>query len=184
MMLQIPSNALLAGVACLVVYWPANTFAFSPPPPLSAAKWHPATSELPHHHSTSSSLSSYAQNRRSVFNNIFIIPSVTAATILTIPPLGDEQVYQARADEPNNIYYKSKADEEDPLAVFGRSLQQQSIITTTDYVQQQQPDSNKQGVKGGSESKATEKVFLPAGDLGIALQEKQQQRRIDPRTHG
>ena len=79
------------------------------------------------------------------------------------------------------MHYKSKADEEDPLAVFGRSLQQ-SITTDGNNGGVQQPDSSKEGA---DTTVTEEQQSLPqGGDLGRALMEKQQERRIDPRTHG
>lgn len=97
-----------------------------------------------------------------------------------MPPGNNEEQYRAHADEPNNMHYKSKADEEDPLAVFGRSLQHS--ITTDSNNGVQQLDSSKEGV---DTSVTEEQQSLPqGGDLGRALMEKQQERRIDPRTHG
>ena len=165
---------LLATVACLhcLSFSAITAFAFSSRPAASAVKHSSAN----HHMSTTSTSLHYSINRRAVFT---VVPVATFATLF-IPPLGDDDAtnekYRARADEPNNVYYKSKADEEDPLAVFGRSLQQSIPTSTTDAQQQQQ------GVEQ-SNSKMTEE--LPTGgDLGKALLEKQKERRIDPRTHG
>ena len=168
-MLLSPHTPLLVTAVCLVCCWSANTaFAFSPP---ATTVKH----SREHHIITSTSLH-HSINRRSVFT---IVPVATFATLL-IPPGHNEEQYHAHADEPNNMYYKSKADEEDPLAVFGRSLQQS--ITTDSNNGVQQPDSNREEV----DTTVTEQQqSLPqGGDLGRALMEKQQQRRIDPRTHG
>ena len=160
---------LLATVACLgcLSFSAITAFAFSFRP-ASAVK-HSSANQM----STSTSLH-YSINRRAVFTTV--VPVATFATLF-IPPLATNEKYHARADEPNNVYYKSKADEdEDPLAVFGRSLQQSIPTSTTDAQQQQQ------GVEQ-SNNKVTEE--LPTGgDLGKALLEKQKERRIDPRTHG
>ena len=72
-----------------------------------------------------------------------IVPVATFTTLLIPPGQNEEQYHAAHADEPNNMHYKSKADEEDPLAVFGRSLQQS--ITTDGNNGVQQPDSSKEG---------------------------------------
>ena len=101
----------------------------------------------------------------------FLVSSIIAAPIL----IGRGAAW---ADEPMNIYYKSKADEEDPLAVFGRSLSQKTTITDDE-------GSNNKGVDGSrKESKQPSFSPPPQADLTKALQEKSQQRRIDPRTHG
>lgn len=127
----------------------------------------------------------YSLNRRSVFT---IVPTaaVTTFAALFIPP-GDattNEQYRAYADEPNNLYYKSKADEEDPLAVFGRSLQQ-SIIDTPSSADGKESNLNKDGADASKDEVAGQQQLVPpGGDLGRALMEKQQQRRIDPRTHG
>jgi len=168
-MLLSPHTPLLVAAVCLV-YWSANTaFAFSSPATVKHSR--------EHHNNINTSTSLYHSiNRRSVFT---IVPVATFTTLL-IPPGHNEEQYRAHADEPNNMYYKSKADEEDPLAVFGRSLQQS--ITTDSNNGVQQPDSSKEGV---DTSVTEEQQSLPqGGDLGRALMEKQQERRIDPRTHG
>lgn len=103
----------------------------------------------------------------------FLASSIIAAPIL----IGRGAV---SADEPNNIYYKSKADEEDPLAVFGRSLSSQNMSTVTDDIDE---GSNNKGVDG-SKKESSLSPPPPQADLTKALQEKSQQRRIDPRTHG
>ena len=104
----------------------------------------------------------------------FLVSSIIAAPIL----IGRG----AWADEPMNIYYKSKADEEDPLAVFGRSLSQSKTYITND---DNDEGINNKGVDG-SKKELKESSFSPPpqADLTKALQEKSQQRRIDPRTHG
>ncbi|KAL9186031.1 hypothetical protein ACHAXT_005269 [Thalassiosira profunda] len=93
----------------------------------------------------------------------------------------------AGADEPSNLYYKSKADEEDPLAVFGKSLQSAGVDSGAG-------GSSKEG-SGGAPLSLSD-IALPSsaeapsaeggGDLNRALKEKKdsQKRQIDPRTHG
>lgn len=97
------------------------------------------------------------------------------------------------ADEPSNLYYKSKADEEDPLVVFGKSLEKLNIDSSS-------PDSNSSGgssiapksfsdISLPSESTAASSVSQPmgvGGDLTNVLKEKKdsQKRSVDPRTHG
>jgi hypothetical protein len=169
---------LLATVACLgyCLHFSAITaFAFSSRP---AAVKH---SYANHNMSTTSTSLHYSINRRAVFT---VVPVATFATLF-IPSLGDDATnmqYHARADEPNNVFYKSKADEEDPLAVFGRSLQQSIPTSTTDAQQQQR--RQQQGIEEQSNNKVTEELLPGGGDLGKALLEKQKERRIDPRTHG
>ena len=154
-------------VACLR----CAAFAFSSP--LAAVK-HSSANQM----STTSTSLHYSINRRAVFTVIPVATTSAFATLL-IPPPGDyDGQYHARADEPNNVYYKSKADEEDPLAVFGRSLQQ-SIPTTSST------DAQQHGVEqSNNNNKVTEELQPGGGDLGKALLEKQKERRIDPRTHG
>ena len=97
------------------------------------------------------------------------------------------------ADEPSNLYYKSKADEEDPLVVFGKSLEKLNIDSSS-------PDSNSSGgssiapksfrdISLPSESTDASSVSQPmgvGGDLTNVLKEKKdsQKRSVDPRTHG
>ena len=161
---------LLATVACLGCFLSfsaiTTAFAFSP------------VANVKNNMSTTSTSLHYSINRRAVFT---VVPVATTSAFATffIPPSGDyDGQYLARADEPNNVYYKSKADEEDPLAVFGRSLQQSIPTSTTDAQQKGVEQSN-------NNNKVTEEL-LPGGggDLGKALLEKQKERRIDPRTHG
>jgi hypothetical protein len=90
--------------------------------------------------------------------------------------------FVTNADEPSNISYKSPADQEDPLAVFDKSLQNMSF------------DSSDTGEKSGSASFSD--ITLPSslpqvaeeggGDLSKAIEESKlkQKRRVDPRTHG
>lgn len=95
----------------------------------------------------------------------------------------------AHADEPMNIYYKSKADEdEDPLAVFGRSLStisQPTMTTETNFIVNDQDTFKTEESERSTTTTTTTQAPHPA-DLSRALQEKQQsqKRRIDPRTHG
>ena len=98
----------------------------------------------------------------------------------------------ASADEPNNVYYKSKADIEDPLVVFGKSLEnmnsgsndssssnnsRSSVADTLSFSDIALPTS-----KEASSSRTP----IMEGDLGRALKEKKdsQKRAVDPRTHG
>ena len=156
---------VIAAVICLG-HGSANTaFAFSPS--ANNVKHSSASEHTP------TSLH-YSLNRRSV------TAAVTTFATLFIPPGNKHHAY---ADEPNNLYYKSKADEEDPLAVFGRSLQQ-SIIDSPSSADGKESDLNKDGVDASKDEVAGQQMLPPGGDLGRALMEKQQQRRIDPRTHG
>ena len=167
-MLQPSHASLLLIVAFFGFSSKISAFTITPRP---AAK-------LSNKNSSSSALYFSIKSRRSFFQ---FFPAVAFTTLFSP---NDEQ-YQACADEPNNLYYKSKADEEDPLAVFGKSLQQ-SIGTNSSN----SPDDTNNGVQQSSKGDTTEnqkdqQIMLPqGGDLGRAIMEKQQQRRIDPRTHG
>lgn len=105
----------------------------------------------------------------------FLVSSIIAAPIL----IGRGAAW---ADEPTNIYYKSKSDEEDQ---FGRSLSQSMTTTVTDDDNDDGSNNNKGG-RDGSKKELQQSSFSPPpqADLTKALQEKSQQRRIDPRTHG
>ena len=128
----------------------------------------------------SSQLSSpllYSNTSGRICRREFIVTSIITPILI-----GGGGRNDALADEPMNIYYKSKADEEDPLAVFGRSLSSQTMTITTDN------DDNNKG-EGESKEELGQSLSLPPlpqADLSKALQEKQQsqKRRIDPRTHG
>ena len=84
------------------------------------------------------------------------------------------------ADEPSNVQVKSKADEEDPIAAFGRSLQDMSFDSTA---------IEKASDKG---SPSYSDISLPSslpktnegGDLSQAIQQMKDKKRVDPRTHG
>lgn len=97
----------------------------------------------------------------------------------------------AHADEPSNLYYRSKADGDvDPLVTFGKSLENRVA------------DGSKQADGGGSlsfsdiaipsldadgsSSSSPGSAIAGGEDLGKALKEKResQKRAIDPRTHG
>ncbi|KAL7477900.1 hypothetical protein ACHAW6_003685 [Cyclotella cf. meneghiniana] len=104
-------------------------------------------------------------------------------TILSILGVALLSPVVAKADEPSNLHYKSRADEDDPLVVFGKTLQDMSLESMTSN------EGNKDGVPSFSDVALPS--FLPqgtdgGGDLNKALQEKkvEQKRRVDPRTHG
>mmetsp|Transcript_20520 Transcript_20520/g.37017 ORF Transcript_20520/g.37017 Transcript_20520/m.37017 type:complete len:213 (-) Transcript_20520:505-1143(-) len=97
----------------------------------------------------------------------------------------------ANADDPSNLYYKSKADEEDPLAVFGKSLQNMSVDFSST------PETS---TKGADAPLSFNDIVLPTssqsdtipstspmggGDLNKALQVKKesQKRSVNPLTH-
>ena len=103
----------------------------------------------------------------------------TAAAVILHP-------WTANADEPNNLYYKSKADEEDPLAVFGKSLQNMSADSSTTEASKDAPSDNLSFSDIALPLDAATPSPSMGGDLNKAIQEKKdsQQHRIDPRTHG
>lgn len=176
---------LIVAVICLG-HWSTNTASAFSSPATANVKHSSASSEH-----TSTSLH-HSLNRRSVFTIVPTAAAITTFATLFVPPEGGDdnptnEQYRAHADEPNNLYYKSKADEEDPLAVFGRSLQQSSIIDAPSIsADGKESDLKKEGVDASKSNEVTGQQLLlpPGGDLGKALMEKQQQRRIDPRTHG
>ena len=99
----------------------------------------------------------------------------------------------ASADEPNNVYYKSKADIEDPLVVFGKSLENMNSGSNDSS------SSSNNSSSSVADSLSFSDIALPTskeasssrtpimeGDLGRALKEKKdsQKRAVDPRTHG
>mmetsp|Transcript_10227 Transcript_10227/g.15475 ORF Transcript_10227/g.15475 Transcript_10227/m.15475 type:complete len:170 (-) Transcript_10227:59-568(-) len=123
------------------------------------------------------------------------IASSAIATILLLHPVIHPQ--SANADEPSNLYYKSKADIEDPLVVFGKSLQNLNVVDS--------PESSSSSITGStssdnaslsfsdialpdasSESPSSPTNNMGGGDLNNALQEKKDslKRQVDPRTHG
>ena len=128
-----------------------------------------------------------------------ILSSATSVAITT-------QQQPAHADEPNNLYYKAKADEEDPLAVFSKSLQSMSSSSssTLDNTTERSGASSTSASStsttnsdSGASSLSFSDIALPssgddsgsssgAGDLGMALQQKKEEQkgRVDPRTHG
>mmetsp|Transcript_3683 Transcript_3683/g.7224 ORF Transcript_3683/g.7224 Transcript_3683/m.7224 type:complete len:232 (+) Transcript_3683:45-740(+) len=111
------------------------------------------------------------------------------------------------ADEPSNLFYRSQADDEDPLVTFGKSLQ-----SASSSFQNSSPGSySSSGGDGGGGSEklsqsansngggAARSVFditLPSSSsspppsastplsLDEAIKVESQKRRIDPRTHG
>jgi hypothetical protein len=104
-------------------------------------------------------------------------------TILSILGVALLSPVVSKADEPSNFHYKSRADEDDPLVVFGKTLQDMSFENTASN------DGNKD--EPPSFSDVALPSFLPqateeGGDLNKTLQDKklEQKRRVDPRTHG
>jgi len=120
----------------------------------------------------------------------FLSAFTYTASAITIINYNPQNVH---ADEPSNLYYKSKADEEDPLVVFGKSLENLNVDSSS-------PDSNSSGgssiapksfsdISLPSESTDVSSVSQPmgvGGDLTNVLNEKKdsQKRSVDPRTHG
>ena len=112
--------------------------------------------------------------------------TVSTITIINYNP------QNVHADEPSNLYYKSKADEDDPLVVFGKTLENMNIDSSSS------DSSNSSG--GSALPKSFSDISLPSestdassesppmggGDLTKVLKEKKdsQKRSVDPRTHG
>mmetsp|Transcript_11567 Transcript_11567/g.24666 ORF Transcript_11567/g.24666 Transcript_11567/m.24666 type:complete len:205 (+) Transcript_11567:173-787(+) len=122
---------------------------------------------------------------RKKFNSNIFSSAVSALLFPTLHP------QSANADDPANLYYRSKADEDDPLAVFGKSLQNMSFDSTGTSLSP--PESGSENASSltfsdiappSSSSESTPP--MGGGDLNKALQEKKesQKRRVDPRTHG
>jgi hypothetical protein len=91
----------------------------------------------------------------------------------------------ANADEPSNMYFKSKSDgEEDPLVVFDRSLEE---MNSNDSASSKPKGSLSFGdISLPAESSVEFSPSSAVGDLGSTIERKKdsQKRRIDPRTHG
>ena len=97
----------------------------------------------------------------------------------------------ASADEPNNIYYKSKADIEDPLVVFGKSLENMNSGSNDSSSSNNSRSSVADSLSFNdialpTSNEASSSPPIMEGDLGKALKEKKdsQKRAVDPRTHG
>ena len=97
----------------------------------------------------------------------------------------------ASADEPNNVYYKSKADIEDPLVVFGKSLENMNSGSNDSSSSNNSSNSVADSLSFNDITLPTSKEAsssqpIMEGDLGRALKEKKdsQKRAVDPRTHG
>lgn len=111
------------------------------------------------------------------------------------------------ADEPSNLFYRSQADDEDPLVTFGKSLQSAS----GSFNNFSPGSSSSSGGDGGDGSEKIKKsangngggaapsvfdITLPSSSssppssasaplsLDEAIKVESQKRRIDPRTHG
>ena len=119
-------------------------------------------------------------SRQEFFASIVSSATIATAAAVILHP------QTSNADEPNNLYYKSKADEEDPLAVFGKSLQNMSVDSSTTEASKDAPSDNLSFSDIALPVDATTPAPSMGGDLNKAIQEKKdsQQRRIDPRTHG
>ena len=112
----------------------------------------------------------------------FVSSSVTIASTILYHPN-----HNANADELNNLHYKSKADgDEDPLAVFGKSLENMG----TDSANGSDVSSTKDtslSFNDISLPQSTDDISSqPPPDLNKALKERKdsQKRSVDPRTHG
>ena len=98
----------------------------------------------------------------------------------------------ASADEPNNVYYKSKADIEDPLVVFGKSLENMNSGSNASSSSNNSRSSVADTLSFSdialptSKEASSSRTPIMEGDLGRALKEKKdsQKRAVDPRTHG
>ena len=98
----------------------------------------------------------------------------------------------AMADEPSNLYYKSRSDEEDPLIVFGRSLQNMNVdrdaFTPSTKGEGTDEVPSFMDLTLPSSSTLPNSAAIPSSGmtLDVAIQKKSesQKRRIDPRTHG
>ena len=148
-------------------------------------------------------LMAVVSRRQSITLSIATILSTTSVAITT-------KQQPAHADEPNNLYYKAKADEEDPLAVFSKSLQSMSSSSSSSSSSTLDNTTERSGASStrasststtnsdsGASSLSFSDIALPssgddsgsssgAGDLGMALQQKKEEQkgRVDPRTHG
>mmetsp|Transcript_27526 Transcript_27526/g.66228 ORF Transcript_27526/g.66228 Transcript_27526/m.66228 type:complete len:257 (+) Transcript_27526:46-816(+) len=106
----------------------------------------------------------------------------------------------ANADKPSDLYYRSKADDEDPLVVFGKSLENMGVVDPSasggtagandrDDARQSSLSFDDIAIpspSSPSQSEDASSQILGGGDLNGALREKRESRNraIDPRTHG
>ncbi|KAL7533269.1 hypothetical protein ACHAWF_004433 [Thalassiosira exigua] len=96
----------------------------------------------------------------------------------------------AGADEPANLYYKSKADGvSDPLVVFSKSLENMNVDSDSEGKDGQKSDASSFSlgdIAFPTDSSDTSPTSDTGGGLNDALREKMesQKRVIDPRTHG
>jgi len=111
----------------------------------------------------------------------FVSSSITIASTI-LPNLN------ANADELNNLHYKSKADGgEDPLVVFGKSLENMGADSTNDSAGSNTKDASSLSFSDISLPQSTDDTMSsPPPDLNKALKERKdsQKRSVDPRTHG
>ncbi len=100
----------------------------------------------------------------------------------------------ADADEPSNFYNRSKSDGEDPLVVFGKSLEigiadpNRSRLLDDDRSQLTLSDISLPSATTTTTTSDTASSKQVGGDLNKALQKKveesQAKRAINPLTHG
>jgi len=120
-------------------------------------------------------LSNVFTNRRSFVSS----SSVTIASTI-LPNLN------ANADELNNLHYKSKADgDDDPLVVFGKSLEDGTNSSNSSDVSSSTKDTSL-SFSDISLPSTDDAISSPPPDLSKALKERKdsQKRSVDPRTHG
>ena len=150
-------------------------------------------SPLPSDYYSSYQVSSRKQFLSTIITTTSTVPFLGAAHFLfSSPP-------PANADEPSNLYYRSKSDGEDPLVVFGKSLENgivdpssssnildndPSILTFSDF---SLPSTTTTKTTTTTSDTASSTVHV-GGDLNKALQKKveesQTKRAINPLTHG
>ena len=108
----------------------------------------------------------------------FISSSITIASSILYPN------FNANADD---LHYKSKSDgDEDPLVVFGKSLENMGNDSTNSSGSSSNDASSLSFSDISLPQSTDDSIASPPQDLNKALKEKSesQKRSVDPRTHG
>ncbi|KAL7471388.1 hypothetical protein ACHAXS_011680 [Conticribra weissflogii] len=192
---------------------------FLPPPPLPSSRPRSSSPPVPRIHASkskdvaafgddfvSSSANLYSNNNEihdNELENLFVqqerrifLQSASSA-FLAITASCSSFPTESVADEPSNLYYRSQADDEDPLVTFGKSLQSAggTFQSSSDDSKGENEIKYSQSANniGGDAAPSMLDIALPSPSsssasaplsLDEAIKVESQKRRIDPRTHG
>jgi hypothetical protein len=111
--------------------------------------------------------------------------AITRRKVLASMALSSLVPYMCYADEPSNII-KSQADAEDPIAVFGKSLQNMNFDNNESDSSSSKPSPSFDDVSFPYSTPNSDNGSAGGGDLNRAIQQikMEQKRRVDPMTHG